>query len=225
MFRKSLLYCYYLLCGGIDFIVVYVTLAVTLPYIRLNADRKPVEKGVVIYVQSNGVHTDFVLPVKTAGMNWNTLFDCSDFKNVDTTFGYVSIGWGDKGFFIATPTWADLKASTVLNAAFGLSTTAMHVTYRRYRPERSRSCRQLTISEEQYGKLTRYISDSFQQRASRFLLIDHPGYTGRDRFYEANGTYSLVNTCNVWTGEGLEAIGARTGFWTPFSQGVLQNLD
>ena len=31
---------------------------------------------------------------------------------------YVAIGWGDRGFYVDTPTWADLKLSTLCNALF-----------------------------------------------------------------------------------------------------------
>ena len=225
MIKRILRYTLYLLCGFIDFILVYATLAVTLPYIRTSGRQTTAEKNITIYVQSNGVHTDFVLPVKTAQRNWNEWLHCSDFKQADTSFRYVSIGWGDKGFFIATPTWADLKASTVFNAAFGLSSTAMHVTYRRSAPHTGASCKRLVLSEEQYERLLNYITGSFRETKKGFLLVDHPGYTGFDRFYEAKGTYSLLKTCNVWTGQGLEVTGLRTGIWTPFAYGVLQNLN
>jgi hypothetical protein len=42
---------------------------------------------------------------------------------------YLAFGWGDKGFYLNTPEWADLKVSTALNAAFGLSSSAIHSTF------------------------------------------------------------------------------------------------
>ena len=42
---------------------------------------------------------------------------------------FVGLGWGDKGFYLETPTWADLKTSTALKAVSGYNTTAMHVTF------------------------------------------------------------------------------------------------
>ena len=42
---------------------------------------------------------------------------------------YISIGWGDKGFYLDTPTWAELKLSTALIAGFGLGNAALHITY------------------------------------------------------------------------------------------------
>jgi hypothetical protein len=44
-------------------------------------------------------------------------------------------------------------------------------------------------------------------------------------FYEANGGYSLVLTCNEWTGRALRESGVRTGLWTPLSQSIMWRLD
>src|SRR5262245_2445747 len=45
---------------------LYGGLALILPRIPLHSDWKNPESGIVIYVESNGVHTDFVLPARTA---------------------------------------------------------------------------------------------------------------------------------------------------------------
>jgi hypothetical protein len=45
-------------------------------------------------------------------------FDNTISKRYD--FSYVSFGWGDKGFYLDTPSWAELQPSTAFVAAFGL---------------------------------------------------------------------------------------------------------
>jgi uncharacterized protein (TIGR02117 family) len=101
----------------------------------------------------------------------------------------------------------------------------MHVTYLRYEPTRGERCRRLVLTEQQYRDLTRYVLDSFERDESgNPRLIDHPGYTPQDRFFDARGTYSFVQTCNEWTGAGLRSIGVRTGLWTPFPQDILRQL-
>ena len=72
---------------------------------------------VYIYVQSNGIHTDLCLPVKTNLMDWNEFIAPEPYGH-SGQYDFISIGWGDKGFFLDTPTWAELKVSTALNAAF-----------------------------------------------------------------------------------------------------------
>ena len=51
------------------------------------------------------------------------------------------------------------------------------------------------------------------------------GYSDCDMFYEANGGYSFVMTCNEWTGRALRAAGVRMGLWTPFEQSIMWRLD
>jgi uncharacterized protein (TIGR02117 family) len=207
------------------FVFIWIACAIVLPFIKTTTFDINGVRANKIFIRSNGIHTDFVLPVKSKFVEWNNFMPYSDFKNVNEAFNYVSIGWGDKGFFIGTPTWADLKFSTAFNAAFGLSSTAMHVTYKRGEPVLNENCRQLFISDLQYSILIKYITSSFQRNKSGFILIDHSGYSDNDRFYEANGTYSLFKTCNVWTGTGLQIIGEKTGAWTPLSNGILQNIE
>ena len=50
-------------------------------------------------------------------------------RNSGDDFLQISIGWGDKGFYLDTPTWAELKLSTALIAGFGLGNAALHITY------------------------------------------------------------------------------------------------
>lgn len=195
-----------------------------MPFIKLSPAIQPPEKGIEIFIQSNGIHTDFEMPVKNNLFNWNHLIPCSDFELADSTFQYISIGWGDKGFFLDTPTWADFKFSTALKATFGLSTTAMHVSYKRNKPKQSDSCKKLIISKEQYKKLIVYILSSFKTENKKTILINHAGYTSYDKFYEGEGTYNMFNTCNVWTGNGLRYIEVNIGAWTPFQGGVIDHL-
>jgi uncharacterized protein (TIGR02117 family) len=200
-------------------------LALVLPFIKTNSFVIDGKRTNTIFVRSNGVHTDFVLPVKSKFICWSNFLLYSDFKEANEKYDYISIGWGDKGFFIATPTWNDLKLSTAFNAAFGLSSTAMHVTYRQNAPQINQDCKRLLITDLQYKILVDYIISSFKKNNSGFILIDHPGYTKNDRFYEANGVYSLFKTCNVWTSMGLQVIGEKTGVWSPLANGILQNID
>jgi uncharacterized protein (TIGR02117 family) len=199
-------------------------MALALPYITAVNYSANGSKNIPVFISSNGIHTDFVMPAHRPEFDWSAHLLYSDFELAGPDYKYVSVGWGDKGFFIATPSWDDLTFSTAFNAAFGLSTTAMHVTYRKNEPAENENCVKLLLSEDQYRKLTDYITGSFQNKEGVFLPIDHPGYTSHDKFYEAKGRYSLFNTCNVWTGEGLKAIGAPAGVWTPLSGGVMQNL-
>lgn len=225
MIRTLFRYFLRTIAGIISFVLLWLIAALVFPFISSGYIPAPQNNGIAIFIESNGVHTDFVVPVKTQYCDWSTSLPYSDFEIAGPDYGYVAIGWGDKGFFIGTPTWSDLKFSTAFNAAFGLSSTAMHVTYKRFQPKEGENCRRIELSPLQYRVLIWYIKSSFQVKNRKFIAIDHPGYSDHDCFYEAKGTYSLFQTCNVWTGNGLKYTGIKTGAWTPLARGVLQNLD
>ncbi|MCX6294947.1 MAG: TIGR02117 family protein [Bacteroidetes bacterium] len=178
-----------------------------------------------IFIQSNGVHTDIVMPVKSELINWNELLPYSDFVNADSSFQYIGMGWGDKGFYLDTPEWNDLKFSTAFNAAFGLGKTAMHVTYKYKKPIINERCKKIVISKENYKLMIDYIISSFRLEKNKIILIAHAGYTQQDRFYEGKGTYNIFKTCNVWTGKGLKTAGVKIGIWTPFQSGIIEHIE
>ena len=207
-------------------IALYLLLALALGYIPVG-DQTPhtLENGVEIFVRTNGVHTDFVVPVRSASVNWSQQFPYPDFGKVDSTFQMVAFGWGDKGFYLNTPEWADLKFSTAFDALFWRSTTAMHVTYVREAPVQGKGCRKVWLSRQQYQMLADYIGQSFgRNESAQVQLISRRSYGSTDNFYEAVGTYSFLRTCNVWTGQGLQCMGVRTACWSPFDQGILYHL-
>lgn len=223
--RKIIRYLLRALLAVIVSVLLYLLCAFLFSRIAVNDDFVQPADGIAIYVESNGVHTDIVVPARHHLMDWTKLLPYHHFEKVDSTYRYVAFGWGDKGFYLETPTWADLKFSTAFEAVFFLGSTAMHVTYKRKPPKEFELSRRVVISAEQYQKLIAYIHSSFQTNADNsFIHIDHPGYSKSDCFYEAHGTYSFINTCNVWTGEGLDAAGVRVGWWTPFDSSVFNEL-
>ena len=179
-------------------------------------------KQTIIYVLSNGVHTDVVLPVKHACMNWSTLFPYINTTGKDSSFAWVGIGWGDKGFYLNTPEWKDLKASTAFTALFGLGETALHVTYHQTITESS-LCRKIALSDIQYQKLVHYVQASLDHDTAGRPIYIQPNaqYGSADAFYEAAGAYSLLHTCNTWTNSGLKSAGLKAAEWTAFDKGIL----
>jgi uncharacterized protein (TIGR02117 family) len=212
------------LLGFVAVILLYVVCAQGLSAIRVNTEPIKARRTIPVYVRTNGVHTDILVPVKNEYINWRDTFPVSSFANVDTTFSYLAFGWGDKGFYLDTPTWDDLKASTAFKALFFMSSTAMHVTYKRNEPKENEDCVKLLISEDAYQKLCAEIAASFAREKSGIQRIDHPGYGEHDNFYEAIGTYSFLKTCNVWTGRCLKNSTITIGYWTPFDWNVMHSL-
>jgi uncharacterized protein (TIGR02117 family) len=207
------------------FLALYLSAAYTLPHITVNDDFVNKKEGVKIFIVSNGVHTDIVVPSKTKLKNWADIFPPEIFGINDSLHNYTAFGWGDKGFYLNTPTWDDLTFATAFKATFGLSGTAVHVKYLKQPVPKKGKCSELIIDEKSYVKLISYIENSFLRKENFVQRIDHPGYSDNDLFYEATGTYSAFKTCNVWTDYGLQETGVKVACWSPFSEGLMSSLE
>ncbi|MBO9702654.1 MAG: TIGR02117 family protein [Sporocytophaga sp.] len=208
------------------FLLLYLVTAFVFTIIPVNNSFTEAKDGVQIFIRSNGVHTDIVVPVKDTVKDWRQELTGLHKYN-ENQIKYVAFGWGDKGFYLHTPTWADLKVSTVLKAAFWLSTSAMHVTYYPWKPIPDEDTRSIYISSDQYRMLVNYITDSFRLNSDgRFEVINCCQYSGLDNeFYEGKGVYSLLKTCNTWTNKGLKEAGVNTAVWAPFEWSVMYHRD
>lgn len=218
--KKVFKYGCYTLLGCIAFIAVYLVCAWGLS--RLTVDKEPGAEDIAIYIKTNGVHADIVVPLVTGQMDWRSEIKFANAHLDDTTrITYVAMGWGDKGFYLQTPTWADLKFSTAFKAAFGLNTTAIHTTFYEKLQEDA-SCKKIMISSGQYKRLVNFITASFDKDARGHVLpiITNANYSNADAFYEATGRYSLFHTCNTWTNNALKACGQKACLWTPFDTGI-----
>lgn len=204
------------------FIVSYIALAYIFSNISVNKNRIT-GNDVDIYILTNGVHTDIVVPAKSAWIDWTQEIKYDHTKSADSNSNYLAIGWGDKGFYLETPTWAELKVNTAMKAAFGLSTSAMHTTY--YSTMNiGNDCKKMSLSATQYQNLIEYIKKSFTQSESHCIPVNtNIRYGKTDAFYEAQGSYSLFKTCNTWANSALKSADQKAALWTPFDWGIFEH--
>ena len=147
--------------------------------------------GVRVYVEDNGIHTGIVMPVRAAGVDWDAVAPGSALR--DPRYAghrWRSIGWGDRGFYIGTPTWADVNPLTILRAAVGGGPTVMHVDFVP-EPRVGSDVRSVVLSEDEYRRLAGFIRASFAEGGERRF-----GYADDDAFYAARGRYDALRTCN-----------------------------
>ncbi len=202
------------------FLMLYGIAAFSFSKITVNSEADANEKEVTIYIKTNGVHTDIVVPLKNEVKDWTKVVKLEKTKSKDTTMAYVAFGWGDKGFYLNTPQWSDLKYSTAFNAAFGLGDSAIHATFFRTINE-DRDCIRIEISKANYQKLIDYIEDSFLMDSNQDpIFISATTYGLNDSFYEAKGRYSLFHTCNTWANSALKSANLKAALWTVTDTGI-----
>lgn len=199
-------------------------LAMLVGLLPANRDFRHTARGIDIFVISNGVHTDFVVPTVTDKMDWTTLLPADDFTGVKQPTSHVQFGWGDRDFCIETPYWSDVSVANALRAALWSSGTVMHVAYVGA-PFESENCRRLSLNPDQYQRLAELLRDCFQLEANGAARrIPGAAYGTHDAFYAAIGSYHFLNTCNCWTGRNLRGAGVRCGIWTPTTVSVMWTL-
>jgi uncharacterized protein (TIGR02117 family) len=179
------------------------------------------EDGVLVYACDNGVHTDLIVPVMAGGTDWRALFGQQAFIAPVTAYDHIGLGWGSRDFYINTPTWADLDIATAVKSVLW-DETVLHVEYRP-RPVAEENCRQWRADSASYERITRYIQEALRLSGERPVRAA-PGYGARDAFFVANGQYTILETCNQWTGRALRLAEAPVAAWTPFSFLVTWNL-
>jgi uncharacterized protein (TIGR02117 family) len=154
-------------------------------------------------------------------IDWLQVFPLKDFRAPPPDAEFVAIGWGDREFYLNTPTWGDLTASRAFGALSGGNRALVHVSYLR-REQLARGAYALPLSQAQYAQLVGYVRAALPQGQATPIAGAH--YDNQDAFYEANGGYNLFETCNTWTGRGLRQAGVEVGRWTPFDFTVTWHL-
>lgn len=225
MLKKIVLIIGKFLVGLIFFLFIYTGTAFVISRITVNANPDAAE-DITIYILTNGVHTDIVMPVKTPQMDWSRKLKYGNTISADSTYEFIGVGWGDKTFYMETPNWSDLKASVAIKAASGLSASALHATYYRDLKE-GEDCKKINISKEQYEGLITYVEDSFDKDENgQFIHIPSDANYGiSDTFYEARGSLSIFNTCNTWVNSALKAADQRACLWTISKDGIFSKYE
>jgi uncharacterized protein (TIGR02117 family) len=199
----------------------YVAAAAVGGAIPANPGWHQAESGVRIYVADNGIHTDLILPADVAGVRWDDLIRPEDLADPRMAAqSHLVFGWGDRDFYLNTPTWGDVSPWRVARAMAGAGRTVLHVAHAPA-PRPANDIRAITLTQEEYQRLAAFVRATFATGTDGRVASVH-GYGGYDAFYDAKGGYSVLNTCNAWTGAALRAAGVRVGTWTPLPFTVMQ---
>lgn len=180
-----------------------------------------------IYITSDGMHTNFFVPIQTSVYDWSQQLDLEAIgRDPATDYRYLQFGWGDRIFYMGTPSWKEFRLTNALRALFYWhNSSAIFVKGHATPPQaghESITC--LRLSQTDYLALMHFLQTTFQTDAQGRVTRLGSGQDGNSSFYAATGFYSILRTCNSWTAEGLRAAHVNTPLWGGLAPAVMRQL-
>lgn len=194
-------------------IALYGVVAMITTFIIVGPDHEQnINNDFEIYMNSDGVHLDFIIPIENLSNELR-----NDLVLIDNT-KYLSFGCGEKQFFLNTPEWSDLTVKTTVNALFVNSETLIHVVEF---SSKKNNWIAIKLNTSQLERLNGYISNSFTKGLDdKKVILENQSYWENDNFYESNYNYNCLTTCNTWVNSGLKTSDLEACLWTPFAFGI-----
>ena len=195
---------------------VYLLMMVVLSYLGTSPPPTNCDDRASLYVSTNDIHLYLILPKEQVAPTLRADL------NIPAHASYVSFGWGDKDFYLNTPTWDDMTLGKTLKALFLNSPSLVQVAHYTGKSDRWRALR---LCPAQMKALNAFLENAFErQAAGRLLEVPAEKYGANTRFYEAKGSYSAFYTCNNWVNSALKNADVKTSIWSPLDFGVLHHL-
>jgi len=192
---------------------LYLLAALAGSVLPVNRGWSEPDSGTTVYLRSNGIHLDIVMPAKAQGLDWRPLLPATDFADAPRRPRWFGFGAGERQVYLETPSWTDIRPATVRSAILG-GERVLHVDRT---AEPGSDLFAIRLRPEEYRRLWSAIRAEFDGPPQR---IDHPGYGPDDAFYEGRGRASALSTCNNWAADKLRLAGVKTSLWSPFAQGI-----
>jgi hypothetical protein len=179
----------------------YYMCCLVLPLIHVNNEYLYKNKGVLIFVAGDGLHSEIIVPVQNEVTNWQTSFNKTNRR------------------------WDDMNYLSAFAQLCGFGKSIIHVSYENEYPFNRNFIRKIHIGTEQYARLTDFIKGSFVQNNGELLTpLSVSGNYKKEVIYEAQKEFSFFHTCNTWTNNALKSIGFKTGRWTALEGGIREQF-
>ena len=202
------------------FVFIYILIFLIVSPFTIQAEKTTDPKTEIIYLTTNGIHSDIMLPIHHPLMDWKKTLNMEKTLSVDTFQTHLKFGWGDKNFFMRTKEWSDMEVGTVVNTVFGRGPGAMHLILCTPKDLDKSSMIKIHITKSQYQRLCAFIKCSFQFENDKAKVIENHPYGTYDFFYDSSIEYNMTYTCNTWTNNALKRAGQKTCVWTPFKGAI-----
>lgn len=172
-----------------------------------------------ICVSQSGFHSNIIVPVKNKVFDWQEYLYLNN-KNME--YKYLGFGWGERNFYTNPPT-KELKIPQGFQALFFPNDSVIRAQRHQLLPQQLKiEC--IGVSQSDYLELMNFINSSFKLSAQgeKTLVADNPRLNAR--FYEAKGTYSILNNSNSWTAAGLRTANVNTPLWAGLASAIMFHL-
>jgi uncharacterized protein (TIGR02117 family) len=198
---------------------LYMLAALIGSSIPVNSEWQSAPSGYPVYLHDNGIHLSIIVPRKQHLNDLETIFPTTHLPGDHGPATYLMFGWGDRDFYLNTPTWGDLRPAHAINAFVGSGQSLLHVDHLGELPK---GAIKITVEHEAYQTILSEIVLTMKANASEPTPVPIKGYGSDDVFYPARGhSYSALYTCNNWVGGILAKAGIKSGYWTPLPFGVM----
>lgn len=153
-----------------------------------------------LFVVSHGWHTGLIIPASYLNQS------IPDLKARFGDAAYYEIGWGDKGFYQSQ----EITTGLTLQAMFWSEGAILHVVAVPDSPSQYFGQSEVVgtcLTNKQISSLATFVANSFAHDARGQVVRLKQGIYGNSQFYDGEGRYYLLNTCNKWTAKGLQSAG------------------
>lgn len=208
----------YLLLGKL-FLIILLVVGYFTPVINCNTTQEKCNYSICII--NDGMHINIVIPVKNDLVNWEEFINISDLgKDAIANYKYLTFGWGDRDFYIQTPTLAEFNLITASKALF-LPTPSTILVQGFSEIPRYQETKCVKVTQTDYLQLIQFIQKTFQLNSQNEPIRIANGHSSNSGFYAANGNYSIGKTCNNWVAEALKKANVDTPLWAGLSSAVM----
>ncbi|MCM0591147.1 MAG: TIGR02117 family protein [Gloeotrichia echinulata IR180] len=178
-----------------------------------------------ICVANRGIHSDIIVPTRNYVFDWTIYISLDRIGGIDNyhDYKYLSFGWGERDFYMTTPTLAYLNLSTTFRALFLPTPSIIYVQGYQLIPDYL-EVKCIKVNQTDYLNLMEFIQATFEQDAQGRKIRLGNGHTANAGFYAAVGSYSILRNCNTWTAEGLRKADVNTPLWDGLPAGIMLHL-
>ncbi|EBA17556.1 hypothetical protein RSK20926_07457 [Roseobacter sp. SK209-2-6] len=167
-----------------------------------------------VLLAAGPIHYDFLIPLDAPTKAYFALLEPVLPELNHSEAAWLVLGWGAKDFYTTSGDYGDITLKAIGRGLFGDSSVLRADVLGRIDPHLDLP--EIAFSEGEYAAFLKALDASFARGSDGVIqVLQHPGLTQSDRFFEARGRFHLFRTCNTWIARMIRASGRRFGLWTP----------